>query len=115
MILPSGLQLPEDRIADICRRCRVREVSVFGSYARGEARSDSDFDLMVELEPDAYLGWDFFGIAEEMERILGPPSRPGNQKFSETLCTSLGAARRSCHLCSGMSPGSGKCWTLRIN
>ena len=71
MTLPSGLQLPDDQIAQICRRYKIREMSIFGSNARGDAGPDSDVDVLVELQPDARLGWEFFGIAEDMEQLLG--------------------------------------------
>src|SRR5438270_5382461 len=40
-------------LAELCRRYQVRELSVFGSAARGEMRPDSDIDLLVEFQPDA--------------------------------------------------------------
>ena len=36
---------------EICRRHHVRKLSVFGSAVRGELRSDSDVDVLVEYEP----------------------------------------------------------------
>jgi predicted nucleotidyltransferase len=55
---------------DICRY-RIVEMSVFGSAARGEMRPDSDIDIMVVLDPEARLGWEFFGIADELSAVLG--------------------------------------------
>ena len=37
-------QVGETKLADLCRQYRVRELSVFGSAARGEMRPDSDID-----------------------------------------------------------------------
>jgi predicted nucleotidyltransferase len=37
------------------RRLRVRSLALFGSVARDEAQSDSDVDLLVELERPAGL------------------------------------------------------------
>jgi predicted nucleotidyltransferase len=71
MELNSGLILPDDKIAEICRKYKVREMAVFGSAARGDLRPESDIDVLVELRPDAHLGWEFFGIAEELENVLG--------------------------------------------
>ena len=36
MILPSGIELPTEAIAELCRRYHVHELSVFGSAARGD-------------------------------------------------------------------------------
>jgi predicted nucleotidyltransferase len=42
MILISGVEFPIDRIADVCRRYDVQELSVFGSAARGDMQPESD-------------------------------------------------------------------------
>lgn len=42
----------------------IIRVRLFGSHARGEARPDSDVDLLVEL--DRPLGLDLFRIEEEL-------------------------------------------------
>jgi len=34
-------------LAELCRRYRVRELSLFGSAARGEMRPASDIDLLA--------------------------------------------------------------------
>jgi len=34
----------------------VTEIGVFGSYVRGEQRSDSDIDLLIELERPPKIG-----------------------------------------------------------
>jgi uncharacterized protein len=47
----------------------VRELSLFGSYARGDARKTSDVDLLVEFERktfDAYMA-----TKELLETLLG--------------------------------------------
>ena len=37
-----------DVIREIAQRYGVERVTLFGSYARGEARSDSDIDLLID-------------------------------------------------------------------
>ena len=59
-----GARLPIDpeALATVCRRHRIRKLSLFGSRLKGTARPDSDVDLLVEFEPDARPT--YFDLAE---------------------------------------------------
>lgn len=59
----------KQKIIEICRRNNVSYCAVFGSFARGEATEESDIDLLVKFSKP--IGWAFFGIAEELETVLG--------------------------------------------
>ena len=50
-----GDRLPVEpaALADLCRRHRIRKLSLFGSTLKGTARPDSDVDLLVEFEAGA--------------------------------------------------------------
>jgi len=54
---------------DLARRYGVRRLAVFGSYARGDQREDSDVDILVEVDPS--IGLRFVDLAEEIEAMLG--------------------------------------------
>ncbi len=58
---------PQEVIAEVCRRHGVRRLSIFGSALRGDFRSDSDVDVLVEFEPAWRVG--FLGLAR-LEREL---------------------------------------------
>ena len=55
--------------ADI-RALGVRRLAVFGSVVRGEARIDSDVDLLVEFSPDAKTCDRFLALSELLEAHL---------------------------------------------
>jgi predicted nucleotidyltransferase len=71
MALQSGIDLPLEQIADICRRYHVRELAVFGSAVRG-ASCGSDIDLLVEFDPAAPVSYfDLFAMEGELGSLLG--------------------------------------------
>lgn len=49
---------------------RVRDVRVFGSVARGEAKPGSDLDLLVKLDPETSL-LDLIAFKQDLEDMLG--------------------------------------------
>jgi hypothetical protein len=54
----------------ICERNGASNVSVFGSFARGEAGPKSDLDLLVDLDPSRSL-LDHIHLQHELEDLLG--------------------------------------------
>lgn len=72
MLQLGNAQVDESALAGLCRRYRVRELSVFGSAARGEMRPDSDIDLLVEFLPDAEADLiDHAGLMLDLAQLLG--------------------------------------------
>jgi len=65
-------QVDGTTLADLCRRYRVQELSIFGSAARGEMRPDSDIDMLVEFLPDAEIDLvDYAGMMLDLSHLLG--------------------------------------------
>jgi uncharacterized protein len=59
-------------LAEVCHRYSVKELSLFGSAARGEMRPDSDIDVMVEFAPGARVGViKFESLVTELEGLAG--------------------------------------------
>jgi hypothetical protein len=72
MMRIGPIELDERRLAELCRRYGVRELSLFGSAARGEARPNSDIDLLVEFLPEAEPGLlDHAGLMLDLAALLG--------------------------------------------
>ncbi len=50
----------------------MQSLSVFGSVARGDARPDSDVDILVEFSPDAGIGLiEYAGLMLALSELLG--------------------------------------------
>ena len=62
------ITVPQDRIADFCRRNQIRRLEVFGSVLREDFGPNSDVDVLVEFEPEAQVG---FIALSRMRRELG--------------------------------------------
>ena len=59
-----------DEILQIAACHGAYNVRVFGSQARGEAKQDSDLDLLVEVGPDR-SPWFPAGMIIDLEELLG--------------------------------------------
>lgn len=56
------------------RREGIRHLGLFGSVARGEARQESDVDVLVTFEPKAKIGlFKLSGLGRRIEEILKRP------------------------------------------
>ena len=50
-------------------RYPIERMALFGSWARGDAREDSDVDVLVEVAPS--IGLRFVDLGDELEKALG--------------------------------------------
>jgi predicted nucleotidyltransferase len=64
-----GISLRSDRIAEICRKYDVVELSVFGSVLRDDFGPDSDIDFLAVFRHDDYGPW--MAKVQNFERELG--------------------------------------------
>jgi predicted nucleotidyltransferase len=72
MISFGLIEVEEAKLADLCRRYQVRELAMFGSAARGEMRSDSDIDLLVEFMPEVEVSLlEHAGLMLDLSALLG--------------------------------------------
>ena len=74
------------KIAELCKKHRVRELSLFGSRSRGDNRPDSDFDLLVDFLPDAGIGLIEYSrmqidLAEIMEQNVDLVTKTGLKPY----------------------------------
>jgi len=66
-----GFEINSQKLADICRKFRVRRLSLFGSVERGDFTDQSDVDVLVEFESGARVGLAFFSLQQELTELIG--------------------------------------------
>lgn len=58
--------------SELQQRYQAERIGVFGSHIRGEAREDSDVDVLVEFSDQATLSlFGFIELEHDLENLLG--------------------------------------------
>lgn len=65
------IDIPDNKIAEFCRRHHIRRLALFGSVLRNDFTPDSDVDILVEFEPGRTPGLEFFTIQDELSEVIG--------------------------------------------
>jgi predicted nucleotidyltransferase len=52
----AHIPIERERVANFCRRNRIRRLALFGSVLRDDFRPDSDVDVLVEFAPGERVG-----------------------------------------------------------
>ena len=65
------LSIDRARLAELCRRHRIRRLALFGSALRDDFGPESDVDVLVEFEPGTRVGLRFVTIQDELSELLG--------------------------------------------
>lgn len=59
------------KIKPILKRNDVKKAAIFGSFARGEEKKNSDIDILIRYKNDDKSLLDFVGLKLELEEKLG--------------------------------------------
>jgi predicted nucleotidyltransferase len=70
MSLDELLRVKRQEILQLAAKHGADHIRVFGSVARGEAKPDSDIDLLVNLAPGRSL-MDHAALILDLQRLLG--------------------------------------------
>ena len=86
------------RITPVAEKYKLSAVYLFGSYARGEATSESDIDLLVDLTGSTVVGLNYVSLYDDLrdaletdidlvttESLEQPTTRRGRLHFREAV------------------------------
>jgi len=82
-------------VSEVAKQYGVERVYLFGSYARGEQREDSDIDLHVYTEKS--MGFEFFSLYVDLEKKLnnkidllsGELKENPKRRFNNTIISNI--------------------------
>lgn len=68
--MKANIEDIKNKAVPILKKAGVTSSAIFGSYARGKNREDSDIDILVELPEDKTL-FDFINLQLKLQKALG--------------------------------------------
>jgi predicted nucleotidyltransferase len=72
MKVNGRINVPDEVVADFCRRWKITQIEAFGSVLRDDFGPDSDIDLLVTFDPEARYGlFDLVRMESEMAEVVG--------------------------------------------
>ncbi len=71
--IKAAVEIPYEAIETFCKKHHIVRLWLFGSVLRGDFRTDSDIDVLVEFDPEYIPGWEFSSWIEELQEIFGRP------------------------------------------
>lgn len=67
-------QIPKEiygQIVELCKKNKVRELSLFGSRVRGDFTEQSDYDFLVDFLPDSHVSlFEFSRMQIDLEELI---------------------------------------------
>jgi len=70
-MINNKIIVPQEKIADFCRRNHICKLSLFGSVLRGDFGPDSDVDVLVEFETGHVPGFfRLFDLEKELSSLF---------------------------------------------
>ncbi len=67
-MVSRNIDVPMERIAEFCRKWKVRRFSLFGSVLREDFGPDSDVDVLVSFQPDST--WDLLDLVDMRDELV---------------------------------------------
>jgi predicted nucleotidyltransferase len=67
-MVSHNINVPMEKIAEFCRKWKVRRFSLFGSVLREDFGPDSDVDVLLSFLPDST--WDLLDLVDMRDELV---------------------------------------------
>ena len=69
------IDIPMDKLVELCKRWKIVELSLFGSVLRDDFNAESDVDVMVVFDQDGTPSlFDMMAIRAQLSTLIGRPT-----------------------------------------
>lgn len=68
--MKSSIKKIKDKIVPLLKKNEVVRAGIFGSYARGEQKKNSDIDILIEIRNPEISLLDFIKLKHKIEEVL---------------------------------------------
>lgn len=70
--MPARIEFDREKLAEFCRKWKIKRLSLFGSVLRDDFGPESDVDVLYEFEPDGGVGYfRLYDLENELSALLG--------------------------------------------
>ena len=69
--MKNNIENMKKRIVPILKKNNVVRAGIFGSYARGEQKKNSDIDILVKIDDKDFSLLDLIALEMRLKKILG--------------------------------------------
>ncbi len=70
-MVAQRFRVPENRLAEFCRKCHITKLALFGSVLGDDFHPDSDIDVLVEFESGHVPGFGIIDMENELSQLVG--------------------------------------------
>jgi len=69
--MKNNIENMKKRIVPVLKKNNVVRAGIFGSYARGEQKKNSDIDILVKIDDKDFSLLDLIALEMRLKKILG--------------------------------------------
>lgn len=79
----SIMNINREKIQAFCKKWKIQELAIFGSFLRDDFNTNSDVDILITFNPGVSWGFEIAELKEELSQIFNRPVDILNKRILE--------------------------------